>query len=96
MEETNLNRLHDLANHYGLTHQLRKTQEELHELDEAIRDHLATPTTKTRESVVEELVDCELMLEQIKYLLGAIDDEISLYREFKIRRQFKRIGRSEE
>lgn len=94
MEESYLNQVRELANHYGLTHQLRKTQEELHELDSAIRDHLATPTTKTREAVVEELVDCELMLEQIKHLIGANEEEVRLYREFKIRRQFDRIGRS--
>ncbi len=96
MEGSYLDWVRSLANHYGLTQQLRKTQEELHELDEAIRDHLATPTSKTRESVVEELIDCEIMLEQIKHLLGVGDTELKIYREFKILRQFNRIDRAED
>lgn len=87
--------LHGIANHYGLAHQLRKTQEELHELDEAIRDHLATPTVKTREKVVEEVIDCEVMLEQVKHLMRLAEEELNIYREFKIRRQLNRIDRSE-
>ena len=46
-----------IATRYGLRHQLEKTQEELRELNTAILKHLAGPTPKTREAVIEEVND---------------------------------------
>lgn len=92
MREEYRDKLRELASHYGLNSQLRKTQEELRELESAIRDHLATPTLKTREGIVEELTDCELLFAQLKHLLGVPEEELDLYREFKIHRQFLRLG----
>ena len=92
MREDYMDKLRALATHYGLNSQLRKTQEELHELDFAIRDHLATPTPKTRENIVEELTDCELLFAQLKHLLNISEEELDLYCEFKTHRQAIRLG----
>lgn len=81
-----------IATHYGLRHQLEKTQEELRELNTAILKHLAGPTPKTREAVIEEAIDCEVLFEQLKYLLNVCDREVNLYKDFKINRQLVRIG----
>ncbi len=81
-----------LATHYGLRHQLEKMQEELRELNTAILKHLAGPTPKTREAVIEEAIDCEVLFEQLKYLLNVCDREVNLYKDFKINRQLVRIG----
>ena len=81
-----------IATHYGLRHQLEKTQEELRELNTAILKHLASPTPKTREAVIEEAIDCEVLFEQLKYLLNVRDREVNLYKDFKINRQLVRIG----
>lgn len=81
-----------LATHYGLRHQLEKTQEELRELNTAILKHLAGPTPKTREAVIEEIVDCDILFDQLTHLLAVRPGEVSLYRDFKINRQLVRIG----
>lgn len=81
-----------IATRYGLRHQLEKTQEELRELNTAILKHLAGPTPKTREAVIEEVIDCEVLFEQLKYLLNVHPREVNLYKDFKINRQLVRIG----
>ena len=81
-----------LAAHYGLRHQLEKTQEELRELNTAILKHLASPTPKTREAVIEEIVDCDILFDQLTHLLAVRPGEVGLYRDFKINRQLVRIG----
>lgn len=85
-----------IATRYGLRHQLEKTQEELRELNTAILKHLAGPTPKTREAVIEEVIDCEVLFEQLKYLLNVGDREANLYKDFKINRQLARIGEWEK
>jgi hypothetical protein len=85
-----------IATRYGLRHQLEKTQEELRELNTAILKHLAGPTPKTREAVIEEVIDCEVLFEQLKYLLSVGDREANLYKDFKINRQLARIGEWEK
>ena len=85
-----------LATRYTLRHQLGKTQEELRELNTAILKHLAGQTPKTREAVIEEVIDCEVLFEQLKYLLSVGDREANLYKDFKINRQLVRIGEWEK
>lgn len=80
-------RLHDLtniANHYGLKHQLVKCKEELGELIEAI-------DSANDEAIIEEIADVEIMTEQLKQLMRA-DKVVELYKDYKIARQLRRIA----
>ena len=90
--------------HYGEQSQLKKTQEELKELDEAI-SLLLTLEMGTIEKksafyksnrdylidhIAEELADVRIMLDQIAFGLG-IEKRCADWREFKIQRQLKRM-----
>lgn len=80
-------RMHDLtniANHYGLKHQLVKCKEELGELIEAI-------DSTNDEAIIEEIADVEIMTEQLKQLMCA-DRVVELYMDYKIARQLRRIA----
>lgn len=80
-------RMHDLtniANHYGLKHQLGKCKEELGELIEAI-------DSTNDEAIIEEIADVEIMTEQLKHLMCA-DRVVELYKDYKIARQLRRIA----
>lgn len=80
-------RMHDLtniANHYGLEHQLGKCKEELGELIEAI-------DSANDEAIIEEIADVEIMTEQLKQLMCA-DRVVELYKDYKIARQLRRIA----
>ena len=80
-------RMHDLtniANHYGLKHQLVKCKEELGELIEAI-------DSANDEAIIEEIADVEIMTEQLKQLMRA-DRVVELYKDYKIARQLRRIA----
>lgn len=83
-------RMHDLtniANHYGLKHQLVKCKEELGELIEAI-DSL------DEKAIVEEVADVEIMTEQLKYLMRT-EPSVEIYKDYKIARQLRRISREQ-
>ena len=80
-------RMHDLtniANHYGLKHQLVKCKEELGELIEAI-------DSANDEAIIEEIAVVEIMTEQLKQLMCA-DRVVELYKDYKIARQLRRIA----
>ena len=46
--------------------------------------------------MIEEVIDCEVLFEQLKYLLNVGDREANLYKDFKINRQLARIGEWEK
>lgn len=76
--------LKNIANHYGLKHQLVKCKEELGELIEAI-------DSANDEAIIEEIADVEIMTEQLKHLMRA-DRVVELYKDYKIARQLRRIA----
>ena len=88
--------------HYGELSQLKKTQEELRELDEAIQklvnlhgDDKRTTFYNTerdflKDHIAEELADVRIMLDQIEFGLR-IEKRCSDWREFKLNRQLKRM-----
>lgn len=83
-------RMHDLtniANHYGLKHQLVKCKEELGELIDAI-------DSTNDEAIIEEIADVEIMTEQLKQLMCA-GRVVELYKDYKIARQLRRITREQ-
>ena len=79
-------RIKTIATHYGLEHQKMKLVEEMAELTQDIIKG---------NNIIEELVDVEIVLEQVKYLLingcSLSREFYSNRREFKIERQLKRI-----
>ena len=88
-----------IADHYGYEPQSRQLIEEMAELTVAInkawRKTLDTvdkiPNMDDEERIVEEIADVEIMLRQIKYLLGVDEDELSQIAERKLDRQIERI-----
>ncbi|WP_455048026.1 hypothetical protein [Mogibacterium diversum] len=76
--------LTNIANHYGLEHQLGKCKEELGELLEAI-------DSANDEAIIEEIADVEIMTYQLKHLMCA-DRVVDLYKDYKIARQLRRIA----
>ena len=88
-----------IADHYGYAPQSRQLIEEMAELTVAINkawrktfdavDKL--PNMDDEERIEEEIADVEIMLSQIKYLLGVEEDELSRIVESKLDRQIERI-----
>ena len=88
-----------IANHYGYETQSRQLIEEMAELTVAINkawrktfdavDKL--PNMDDEERIEEEIADVEIMLSQIKYLLGVEERELSRIVESKLYRQIERI-----
>ena len=90
--------------HYGELSQLKKTQEELKELDDAISQLITLELCAVEKKrafyksnreclidhIAEELADVRIMLDQIEYGLD-IEKRCADWREFKIQRQLKRI-----
>ena len=72
-------RLLEIATHYGLRQQMRQ----------AICKVYRYGLDKERDSLVEELVDVDIMVNQLIYLLG--DNRFEHLRDKKITRQLNRI-----
>lgn len=79
--------LMNIANHYGLKHQLVKCKEELGELIEAI-------DSMNDEAIIEEIADVENMTYQLKHLMCA-DRVVDLYKDYKVARQLRRIAKEQ-
>lgn len=56
--------------------------------DEAMNDD------RTRHNLVDEMVDVQIMIDQVRRRFKIGDDEWNLYRDFKLRRQDFRMARS--
>ena len=88
-----------IADHYGYEPQSRQLIEEMAELTVALnkawRKTFDTvdkiPNMDDEERIVEEIADVEIMLSQIKYLLGVEERELSRIVESKLYRQIERI-----
>ena len=87
-------RLKTIADHYGLDSQLNILQEELSELIQAVSKYRRGDPSH----ILEEIADVEIMLDQVKYLLGnpeiprvVVEKFIKIIREDKIKRQLNRI-----
>lgn len=79
-----------LIDHYGTKKQQDIAIEELAELQKAIIKYRREPSDKTKEAVVEEIADVQVMLEQLKMIFSCRSktDEIM---DAKIDRQIKRV-----
>jgi NTP pyrophosphatase (non-canonical NTP hydrolase) len=83
-----------IAEHYGLFSQSLKLVEELSELQKAVIKYISADVRKPgdKESIIEEMADVEIMLEQIKYLF-VCNNEVEEVKELKILRQLERIAK---
>ena len=90
-----------IADHYGYEPQSRQLIEELSELIQAVCKHNRAFDGKRpskfsncpeKDAITEEMADVEIMLSQIKYLLGVGDGELSQIIESKLDRQIERIN----
>ena len=79
-----------LINHYGTRIQQDIAIEELSELQKSIIKYRREPSDKTKESVVEEIADVQVMLEQLKMIFSC-RTKIDEIMDAKIDRQIKRI-----
>lgn len=91
-------KLHDIAGYYGPTTQGRQCIEECAELIQAINkwdriNSLGAPekVKKAMCSIVEEIADVRIMLDQLIYLYGW-SEEVDKMMDDKINRQIVRIG----
>lgn len=91
-------KLHDIAGYYGSTAQSRQCIEECAELIQAINkwdraQSLGDPekVKKAVGSIVEEIADVRIMLDQLIYLYGC-SEEVDKMMDGKINRQIVRIG----
>ena len=73
-----------IADHYGKENQTIKAIEELAELIQAL-------AKGDIENIKEEIADVRVILEQIEYLYGVSDDEITLRMCAKLCRQLERM-----
>lgn len=90
-----------IINHYGIEHQLRKFQEEVFELNEAIITHelkksveYEIPLTEiigTREHITEEIADVFNLVEQFMYFYNIDIQDVIEIKHKKIHRQLERI-----
>lgn len=79
-----------LINHYGTKKQQDIAIEELAELQKAIIKYRREPSDKTKEAVVEEIADVQVMLEQLKMIFSC-RSKIDEIMDGKIDRQIKRV-----
>ena len=79
-----------LINHYGALNQKLIAIEEMAELQKAIVKHIRQESEENINSVIEEIADVQVMLEQLKMIFSCRSktDEIM---DAKIDRQIKRI-----
>lgn len=85
--------LRNIAEHYGLRVQMRQLIEEMAELTQVICKSERYDLDTVREHLVEEVADVDIVLTQVKYLLG--DSEFDKIKNEKIKRQIQRITKGE-
>ena len=85
--------LEKIAIHYAEPRQIAKGIEELNELSQVLAKYLAKGGTYDgyREHLTEELADTIIMINQIVFLEGVNEKDISEAITFKINRQLERI-----
>lgn len=89
------NSLKKIAEYYGYAVQSSQLVEECAELIQAINKYRrAENPEEYREyfkNIIEEIADVEIMIEQVKYLLQILDDEVEAVKLFKVNRTLERM-----
>lgn len=81
----------EVIDYYGEEAQHRQAMEELAELIQAINKILRYPTALSRNRLIEEIVDTEIMIQQLKEMYSIKRDEVNVVRMFKDNRLFKHL-----
>ena len=89
-----INNTKNIADHYGLKHQLSKCKEELYELYGAINDYQEDDSKENLKAIMTEIADVEIMTSQLKYLLN-LNLKVDNEKLYKINRQLKRMESEE-
>lgn len=78
-----------ILQHYGVSPQLRKLAEECGEAVQAALKYDYRANEITKQALITEIADLEIMVQQIKFVVGyeKVDKEI----DFKLNRQLERI-----
>ena len=88
-------KLLQIINHYGISNQLKKLNEEIYEFQEAIMQYefykYGGDIDKLKKHIIEEYGDVLNVLEQFKIALNLEDELINEDRIFKLDRQLERI-----
>lgn len=79
------------AEHYGYEPQSNMLIEEMAELTQAISKYRRDNSKKNFDNIIEEIADVEVMLHQIKHLLGINPKYVEIIKEQKVHRTAKRI-----
>lgn len=90
-----LAKIHTIADHYGLEHQIGKAAEELGELLSELLKYRERKDDESMQRVIGEIADVEVMLTQIKYLLGISQERIDAVMLEKVDRQIGKIKAKE-
>lgn len=83
-----------IADHYGLSHQLMKTVEELNEL--SIECAKSWEKAEITIDLISEIADVLVMITQILYLSKFDWNDVEEIMEYKVDRQLRRIKEEEE
>lgn len=91
------NKLLKIIKYYGVNHQQRKLMEEIFELQEAITlkesEQFNFYNKYHRKNIIEEMVDCMVLLSQFKEYYGISEKELQEVAKYKIIRQLERISK---
>lgn len=82
---------HEIIEHYGIESQLNIVQEELAELIQSISKYKRKKTSNNLISVVEEIADVDIMIQQLVIMLSISPYEINTEIDYKLNRQLQRI-----
>jgi len=74
-----------IINHYGVNNQLKKLNEEIYELTEAILENHANT------HIVEEFADVLVLLEQIRQKYNIDIENVTNCMKYKVKRQLQRV-----
>ena len=91
MDNKNDEVLKYIVEHYGEHNQFSQAQEECAELIVAVSKYNRDPSIFTRNSIVEEIADVEIMIRQLKMILNISPVEIASMINKKLTRQVERI-----
>ncbi len=89
-----------IADFYGLNAQMYQLIEEMAELTQAINKYnrwhgvgqlVKQPHLTIINNVCEEIADVEIMLEEIKYLMGISENNLNLIKDAKLQRTIDRM-----
>lgn len=83
-------KLQTVISTYGVNPQVDMAIEECSELTKALLKYRRKPTPETRNDIIDELADVQIMLHQMNIIFGCAGEVESMI-DYKINRQIERI-----